>query len=63
MALGKSKQDWKNNQLSLFIESNPGISPFEDTIFIDPDKEELGKISQYDLISQSAEEMERQGII
>ena len=63
MALGKSKQDWKNNQLSLFIESNPGISPFEDTIFIDPDEEELGKISQYDLISQSAEEMERQGII
>ena len=63
MALGRSKSDFVKNQLSLFYENNPGINPFEETIAIDPEDDDSEKISQYDLIVQSASQLEKKGLI
>ena len=63
MALGRSKSDFVENQLSLFYENNPGINPFEETIAIDPEDDDSEKISQYDLIVQSASQLEKKGLI
>jgi len=63
MALGRSKTDFVKNQLSLFYENNPGINPFEESIAIDAEDDDSEKISQYDLIVQSAQQLEKQGLI
>jgi len=63
MALGRSKADYIRDELSLFTQAYPNVNVREETIFIDPKKEELGKMSQYDLIAQRANMLEEQGII
>ena len=63
MALGRSKSDFVKNQLSLFYKDNPGINPFEDSIAINPEDDNSEKVSQYDLIVQSASQLEKKGLI
>ncbi len=63
MALGRSKSDYIKNELSLFSKEYPNINIMEETIPIDPDNEDLGNMSQYDLIVQRANLLESQGLI
>jgi hypothetical protein len=63
MALGRSKADYIRDELSLFTKEYPNVDIMEKSILIDDDDEDLGKISQYDLIVQRAQALEDRGII
>ena len=63
MALGRSKADYIRDELSLFTKEYPNVDIMEKSILIDDDDEDLGKISQYDLITQRAQALEDRGII
>ena len=63
MALGRSKADYIQRELSLFSEAYPNVNIMEATISVDPDDKDSEKISQYDLIAQRAQALEDRGII
>jgi hypothetical protein len=63
MALGRSKFDYIQKELSLFSEAYPNVDVMEATIAVNPDDDDSEKISQYDLIAQRAQALEDRGII